>query len=246
MRVGLFVPCYVDAFEPEVGDRHPRAAGAARLHGGIPLRPDVLWSADGQYRLPRRSRRHRSAVREELFRLRLCRRAVGILRPPSPRASHRDPPDRRVAPRPCSTYELVEFLHDVLKVEDLPWTNFPQQGRLSHQLQRLAGIHHARPSELVKPYYSKPSTSAPRQGCRARRSRPAGRVLRLRRTFSVFEPAVFGQDGYDKVATRTAPAPNWSSRRIPPVSCIRRAAPSAWALPLKYIHIAQVLNGATA
>jgi L-lactate dehydrogenase complex protein LldE len=47
MRIGLFVPCYIDAFFSRGGHRDTRAARALRARGGLPARSDLLRPADG-------------------------------------------------------------------------------------------------------------------------------------------------------------------------------------------------------
>jgi len=61
MKIGLFIPCYIDAFFPEVGVCHtadPRAASACSVD--YPLEQNLLRPADGQTAAARKdARRHR-------------------------------------------------------------------------------------------------------------------------------------------------------------------------------------------
>ena len=54
------------------------------------------------------------------------------------------------------TYELVEFLHDVLKVEAFPWARFPHKVGLHNGCGALRGLQDARVTEVREPPFSKP------------------------------------------------------------------------------------------
>lgn len=156
MRVGLFVPCYVDAFEPEVG--------IATLELLERLGCTVEYPYDqtccGQP-MANTGCHAEAAATEALFVKNFS--GFDYVVAPSGSCVHQVREHLTAIPQTdavrhvrASTYELVEFLHDVLKVEDLPWTNFPHKVAYHTNCNALRGIHHARPSELVKPYYSKP------------------------------------------------------------------------------------------
>jgi len=51
MKIGLFVPCYVDTFFPEVGIATLELLERLGVRV-VPARPDVLRPADGEQRLP--------------------------------------------------------------------------------------------------------------------------------------------------------------------------------------------------
>ncbi len=65
--------------------RDARAARAARHRRRLSPGPDMLWSADGQQRLPQRGGGDRKALRQELRRIRLHRRPFRKLRAPHSR-----------------------------------------------------------------------------------------------------------------------------------------------------------------
>ena len=61
-------------------------------------------------------------------------------------ATEQTPQVRKVR---AATRELVEFLHDDLKVADLPWAAFPHKVGLHDSCTAVRGLGHARPSERV-------------------------------------------------------------------------------------------------
>src|ERR1700687_1986508 len=101
-------------------------------------------------------RRYRGAVRAQLLRLRLRRLTVRQLR------HHvRDNFDAieqtdEVKEVRSRTFELVEFLHDILKVDAFPWARFPHRVALHNSCGTRRGLKHALPSELHEPFFSKP------------------------------------------------------------------------------------------
>ena len=79
-RVALFVTCLVDLFRPTRRLCRGQAARGCRLHGRGAARADLLRPAGLQFRRPGRRQGDRPPGHRRLCRLRLCRRAVGLLR----------------------------------------------------------------------------------------------------------------------------------------------------------------------
>ena len=247
MRVGLFVPCYVDAFEPEVG--------IATLELLERLGCTVEYPFDqtccGQP-MTNTGCHAEAAATEALFVKNFS--GFDYVVAPSGSCVHQVREHLTAIPQTdevrhvrASTYELVEFLHDVLKVEDLPWANFPHKVAYHTNCNALRGIHHARPTELVKPYFSKPLDLL--------RLVKGVELVDLARpdeccgfggTVSVFEPAVSAKMGYDKVADQNRAGADYVVSADSSCLMHQKGCAERLGLPLKYIHIAQVLNGAAA
>ncbi|MBP1179692.1 (Fe-S)-binding protein [Methylobacterium sp. PvR107] len=247
MRVGLFVPCYVDAFEPEVG--------IATLELLERLGCTVEYPFDqtccGQP-MTNTGCHAEAAATEALFVKNFS--GFDYVVAPSGSCVHQVREHLTAIPQTdevrhvrASTFELVEFLHDVLKVEALPWANFPHKVAYHGNCNALRGIHHARPSELVKPYFSKPLDLL--------RLVDGVELVDLARpdeccgfggTFSVFEPAVSAKMGYDKVADQNRAGAAYVVSADSSCLMHQKGCAERLGLPLKYIHIAQVLNGAAA
>ena len=156
MRIALFIPSYIDAFFPEVGiatlellERFGREVVCPpnQTCCGQPM-ANSGFNAD-------------CAATEALF----VRNFSGfdyVVAPSGSCVHHvRDNFDaieqtdavREVRSR---TYELVEFLHDILQVDALPWAHFPHRVGLYNSCGTLRRLKHAHPSELHEPFYSKP------------------------------------------------------------------------------------------
>lgn len=247
MRVGLFVPCYVDAFEPEVGI----ATLELLERFGCTVEYPFDQTCCGQP-MTNTGCHAEAAATEALFVKNFS--GFDYVVAPSGSCVHQVREHLTAIPQTdevrhvrASTYELVEFLHDVLKVEALPWANFPHKVTYHANCNALRGIHHARPSELVKPYYSKPLDLL--------RLVKGVELVDLARpdeccgfggTFSVFEPAVSAKMGYDKVADQNRAGAEYVVSADSSCLMHQKGCAERLGLPLRYIHIAQVLNGAAA
>ncbi|GJE48331.1 Lactate utilization protein A [Methylobacterium tardum] len=247
MRVGLFVPCYVDAFEPEVGI----ATLELLERFGCTVEYPFDQTCCGQP-MTNTGCHAEAAATEALFVKNFS--GFDYVVAPSGSCVHQVREHLTAIPQTdevrhvrASTYELVEFLHDVLKVEALPWANFPHKVAYHGNCNALRGIHHARPSELVKPYFSKPLDLL--------RLVNGVELVDLARpdeccgfggTFSVFEPAVSAKMGYDKVADQNRAGAAYVVSADSSCLMHQKGCAERLGLTLKYIHIAQVLNGAAA
>ncbi|SFJ48272.1 (Fe-S)-binding protein [Methylobacterium brachiatum] len=247
MRVGLFVPCYVDAFEPEVGI----ATLELLERFGCAVEYPFDQTCCGQP-MANTGCHAEAAATEALFVKNFS--GFDYVVAPSGSCVHQVrehltaiPQTDEVKKVRASTYELVEFLHDVLKVESLPWAEFPHKVAYHGNCNALRGIHHARPSEIVRPYFSKPLDLL--------RLVKGVELVDLARpdeccgfggTFSVFEPAVSAKMGYDKVADQNRAGAQYVVSADSSCLMHQKGCAERLGLPLRYIHIAQVLNGAAA
>lgn len=247
MRVGLFVPCYVDAFEPEVGI----ATLELLERVGCTVEYPFDQTCCGQP-MANTGCHAEAAATEALFVKNFS--GFDYVVAPSGSCVHQVrehltaiPQTDEVKKVRASTYELVEFLHDVLKIEALPWAEFPHKVAYHGNCNALRGIHHARPSEIVKPYFSKPLDLL--------RLVKGVELVDLARpdeccgfggTFSVFEPAVSAKMGYDKVADQNRAGADYVVSADSSCLMHQKGCAERLGLPLRYIHIAQVLNGAAA
>ena len=247
MRIGLFVPCYVDAFEPEVG------IATLELLERFDL--DVTYPYDqtccGQP-MTNTGCHAEAAATEALFVKNFS--GFDYVVTPSGSCAHQVREHLTAIPQTPEvtavrerTFELVEFLHDVLKVEAFPWANFPHRIAYHSNCNALRGIHHARPSELNALAFSKPLDLLAMV--------PGIDVVKLARpdeccgfggTFSVFEPAVSAKMGYDKVADQARAGAEYVVSADSSCLMHQKGCADRVGVPLKFIHIARILNGATA
>jgi L-lactate dehydrogenase complex protein LldE len=94
------------------------------------------------------------------------------------------------------TFELVEFLHDIQKVEAFPWAHFPHRVGLHNSCGTLRRLKHAKPSELREPFFSKPLDLLSKvKGIQFVTPARPDECCGFGGTFSVFEGNRLDQDG---------------------------------------------------
>jgi L-lactate dehydrogenase complex protein LldE len=244
MRVGLFVPCYVDAFFPEVG--------IATLQLLERLDVEVVYPLDqtccGQ--MMANSGSQKDAAGAEALFVENFRQFDHIVTPSGSCAYHVREHLDAIAPtaeaqkvRSC-TYELVEFLHDVLKVEAFPWAEFPHKVGLHNSCSTLRKLRTAKASEIDEPIFSKPLDllRKVRDIEFATPSRP-DECCGFGGTFSIFEEPVSAKMGYDKIADHHRAGAKYIVSAD--MSCLmhQKGCAERVGVDIRFIHIAQILNG---
>ncbi len=247
MNVGLFIPCYVDSFFPEVG--------IATLELLERFDVDVVYPLDqtccGQP-MANSGCEGDAAATEALF----VRNFAGFdyIVTPSGSCTHHVrehltaiPQTEDVVNVRKRTYELVEFLHDVLGVRDFPWAEFPHAVGLHNGCSSLRALRTAKMSEIDGPSFSKPMTLLSAvKGIRFVTPQRPDECCGFGGTFSVFEEPVSARMGYDKVQDHHAAGAEYIVSAD--MSCLmhQKGCAERLGLSLKFIHVAQILNGARA
>lgn len=247
MRIGLFVPCYVDAFEPEVGI----ATLELLERFGLTVEYPYDQTCCGQP-MTNTGCHGEAAATEALFVKNFS--GFDYVVAPSGSCVHQVrehltaiPQTDEVRAVRARTFELVEFLHDVLKIEDLPWAAFPHKVAYHSNCNALRGIGHARPTELNRPFFSKPLSLLKKvKGLEVVDLTRPDECCGFGGTFSVFEPAVSAKMGYDKVTDQARAGAEYVVSADSSCLMHQKGCAERLGVPLKYIHIAQVLNGAAA
>ena len=143
------------------------------------------------------------------------------------------------------TYELVEFLHDIQQVDALPWARFPHRVGLHNSCGTLRRLNHAHASELHEPFYSKPMDLLSKVvGIEFVMPERPDECCGFGGTFSVFEETVSAKMGYDKVRDHARAGAEYIVSAD--TSCLmhQKGCAERIGVPIKFIHIAQILNGA--
>lgn len=244
MKVGLFVPCYVDAFFPEVG--------VATLELLERLGVDVEYPLDqtccGQPMA--NAGCHADAAPVEALFARNFARFDCVVTPSGSCTHHvRDhltaiPQTTEVDKLRRSTYELVEFLHDVLRVREFPWARFPHKVGIHIGCSTLRALRSASMSELQGEAWSKPRTLlAAVSGIEIVAPQRPDECCGFGGTFSVVEEPVSARMGYDKVNDHVRAGAEYIVS--PDMSCLmhQKGCAERLGLPVGFLHIAQVLNG---
>lgn len=245
MRVGLFIPCYVDAFFPEVG--------VATLEILERFGVDVSYPLDqtccGQP-MANSGCQDDAASAETLFVANF--KEFDYIVTPSGSCTHHVrshfdaiPQTAEVTKVRGSVYELVEFLHDVLKVGEFPWAEFPHRVGLHNTCSTLRDLRTASASEINEPFFSKPLDLLRKvKGIEFVTPERPDECCGFGGTFSVFEEPVSAKMGYDKVNDHLRAGAEYIVSAD--MSCLmhQKGCAARLGLDIKFIHIAQILNGA--
>jgi L-lactate dehydrogenase complex protein LldE len=247
MKVGLFIPCYVDAFFPEVGIATLELLERFELDVHYPLDQTCCGQP-----MANSGCHDDAAATEKLF----VKNFTGfdyIVTPSGSCAHHvREhltavPQNAKTQQIRSHTFELVEFLHDVLQVREFPWAKFPHKVGIHIGCSTLRGLREASFSEVNGPRFSKPrALLSAVKGIKIVEPQRVDECCGFGGTFSVFEEPVSAKMGYDKVNDHAKAGAEYIVS--PDMSCLmhQKGCAERLGLGVKFIHIAQVLNGARA
>jgi L-lactate dehydrogenase complex protein LldE len=244
MKVALFVPCYVDAFFPEVA--------IATLELLEKLGCEVHYPLDqtccGQP-LANSGCESEAAGAEALF----VRNFAGFDHVVAPSGScvhhvreHFGAADDGDAARRvrAACHDLVDFLHDVLQVREFPWAEFAHTVGLHVGCSSLRKLGQASFSEHAGQVFSKPhALLSAVKGIRFASPKRPDECCGFGGTFSVTEEPVSARMGYDKVLDHAQAGAEFIVSGD--MSCLmhQKGCAERMGSPLRFLHIAQVLNG---
>ena len=247
MKAALFIPCYVDAVFPEVGI----ATLELLERFGVEVTYPLNQTCCGQP-MANSGCHDDAAAAEALFVKNFA--GFDYIVGPSGSCVHHIRENLTAIPQTPetakvrrNTYELVEFLHDVLKVGEFPWAEFPHAVGLHNGCASLRALRTAKMSEIEEPFFSKPLDLLTRvKGIRFVTPQRPDECCGFGGTFSVFEEPVSAKMGYDKVNDHQQAGAEYIVSAD--MSCImhQKGCAERLGLPIKFIHIAQILNGARA
>src|SRR6516162_9364468 len=215
MRVGLFIPCYIDAFFP--------AVGIATLELLERLGLEVIYPLDqtccGQ--MMANSGSQKDAVGAEALFVENFAQFDHIVTPSGSCAYHvRDHLD------------AIEDTEQVCKVG------------LHNSCGTLRKLRTAKASEIDEPFFSKPINLLSKvQGIQFVTPARPDECCGFGGTFSIFEEPVSAKMGYDKVADHHAAGAEYIVSAD--MSCLmhQKGCAERVGLDIRFIHIAQILNG---
>jgi L-lactate dehydrogenase complex protein LldE len=244
MKVALFIPCYVDAFFPEVGIATLELLERLGLDVAYPLDQTCCGQPMAN------SGCHADAAgAEKLFVTNFA--GFDCIVGPSGSCVHhvRDhfiaiPQTPEVTAVRQRTFELVEFLHDIVKVRAFPWAAFPHKVGLHNGCSTLRALREASTTEIVEPHFSKPlDLLSTVKGIEFVKPERPDECCGFGGTFSVFEEPVSARMGQDKVSDHARAGAEYIVSAD--MSCLmhQKGCAERLGLPVKFIHIAQILNG---
>jgi L-lactate dehydrogenase complex protein LldE len=245
MKVGLFIPCYIDAFFPEVGIATLELLERLGVEVVYPLDQTCCGQPMGNSGCQEDAR-----ATEALFVKNFA--AFDYIVGPTGSCTHHIRDNLTAIPQTPdvvrvrrNAYELVEFLHDIVGVREFPWAEFPHAVGLHNGCSSLRALRTAKATEIAEPPFSKPMDLLSKvKGIRFVSPKRPDECCGFGGTFSVFEEPVSAKMGYDKVTDHLSAGAEYIVSAD--MSCImhQRGCAERMGVPIKFIHIAQILNGA--
>ncbi len=245
MKVALFVPCFIDAFYPEVGIATLELLERLGCEVDYPLEQTCCGQP-----MANSGAQVQAAGAERVY----ARCFAGydyIVGPSASCVSHVRDHLTAIAQTDdvrhvrASTYELVEFLHDVLGVREFPWAEFPHRVGLHNSCSALRHLHEASISEIGGVPFSKPLELLRHvKGIEFVTPARPDECCGFGGTFAVTEAAVSVRMGQDKVVDHVSAGAQYIVSGD--MSCLmhQQGCAERMKADLRFIHIAQVLNGA--
>lgn len=244
MDVALFVPCFINVLYPQVGIATLELLEKLGCNVQVPLDQTCCGQP-----MATSGCHSDAAAAEALFvdNFAGCEYIVG----PSASCVHhirrhlfaiaQTPAVKQVRAR---TFELVEFIHDILGVRDFPWAKLDRRVGLHNSCSALRGLDQAATSEIPEQRVSKARTLLEGvAGIRFAQPRRPDECCGFGGIFSMFEEAVSVRMGEDKVRDHSdAGAELIVSADM---SCLMHQAGCAQrqGASVGFAHIAEVLNG---
>ncbi|MBO5995626.1 MAG: (Fe-S)-binding protein [Acetobacter sp.] len=246
-KIGLFIPCYIDAFFPKVGIATLELLEKCGQNVEYPMAQTCCGQPLANVGC------HSDAAEAEALFVRHFSRYDAIVVPSGSCAHHvRDrfesiSQTEEVRHVRSHIYELVEFLHDILEVQAFPWAEFPHKVGIHNGCSTLRSLRTASMSELGEPFFSKPQALLSRvKGISFVTPERPDECCGFGGTFSITEEAVSIRMGLDKVQDYYKAGAEYivsadSSCLMHQQGCAEHAG-----VPIRFIHIAEILNGAQA
>jgi L-lactate dehydrogenase complex protein LldE len=239
MKIGLFIPCYVDAVYPEVG----MATYKLLRHLGIEVVYPQHQTCCGQPMANAGFERQSTSLAtkfEELFQgfdyvVAPSVSCTAFVRLNYPRLlNHRCEAAERVM-------DVVEFLHDVVKVNK-PLGSFPYKVSLHNSCHGVRELGLSSPSEMhIHPFNKIKNLLSLVQGIEIVEPERPDECCGFGGMFSVEETAVSAQMGHDKVMRHSATGASYITG--PDCSCLMHMAGIAkkQGLDIGFKHVVEIL-----
>ncbi|CAI3927273.1 (Fe-S)-binding protein [Commensalibacter communis] len=244
MEVGLFIPCYMDALEPEVGISTLKLLERFDINVTYPFDQTCCGQP-----MTNTGCHTEAAETEKLFVKNFSQFDYIVMPSGSCTNQVRHHFDAikqtdEVQHVRNNTYDLVEFLHDILKVEDFPWASFSHKVAIHYNCNALRGLRHASMSERREPFFSKPKDLLSKvKGIEFVDLERPDECCGFGGTFSVFEEGVSAKMGQDKVMDQHRSGAEYVISADSSCLMHQKGCAMRMGVDLKYAHIAQILNG---
>lgn len=240
MKIGLFIPCYVDALYPEVGVSTFKLLSSLGVNVEYPRRQTCCGQPMGNAGF-----RNLSSKLVDNFD-KLFRDFDYVVSPSASCTAYIRYFHPEIADHNCEaagkTVDLVEFLHDVLKVESLP-SVFPHVVSVHNSCHGVRELGLSSPSEKNVPQANKViDLLSLVGGITVKQPDRRDECCGFGGMFAIEESGVSHRMGLDKLNRHIQTGAEFVTG--PDSSCLMhlQGIAKTHSLPIKFIHIAQILS----
>lgn len=242
MKIGLFVPCYVDAVYPEVGIATYKLLTHLGLEVDYPMNQTCCGQPMANAGFQTKAQKMATDF-DEMFKpfdyvvapSASCAAFVKLHHPHLLHGKQECSAAKRVM-------DVVEFLHDVLKVTSLPG-KFPHVVSVHNSCHGVRELGLSSPSERNIPMYSKIKDLLQLvEGITVKEPERPDECCGFGGMFSIEEPAVSVQMGKDKLKRHMATGAEFITG--PDSSCLMhmQGVAKREQMPIQFIHVVQILS----
>ena len=242
MKIGLFVPCYVDAVYPEVGIATYKLLTHLGLEVDYPMNQTCCGQPMANAGFQTKAQKM-AADFDEMFKpfdyvvapSASCAAFVKLHHPHLLHGKQECSAAKRVM-------DVVEFLHDVLKVTSLPG-KFPHVVSVHNSCHGVRELGLSSPSERNIPMYSKIKDLLQLvEGITVKEPERPDECCGFGGMFSIEEPAVSVQMGKEKLKRHMATGAEFITG--PDSSCLMhmQGVAKREQMPIQFIHVVQILS----
>ena len=241
MKIGLFIPCYVDALYPEVGVATYKLLTSLGLDVDYPLEQTCCGQPMANAGFEKMADKLAKSFDEKFADFDYvvapsasCAAFVKINYPRLLKGKHECQTSQKIM-------DVVEFLHDIVKPTSLP-SRFPHVVSVHNSCHGVRELGLSSPSERNIPSFSKIKDLLQRvQGITVKEPERVDECCGFGGMFSVEEQAVSVQMGTDKIERHMATGAEYITG--PDSSCLMHMQGIAKRLnkPVKFIHVVQIL-----
>lgn len=242
MKIGLFVPCYVDAVYPEVGIATYKLLTHLGLEVDYPMNQTCCGQPMANAGFQTKAQKM-AANFDEMFKpfdyvVAPSASCAAFVKLHHPHLLH----GKQECSAAKKVMDVVEFLHDVLKVTSLPG-KFPHVVSVHNSCHGVRELGLSSPSERNIPMYSKIKDLLQLvEGITVKEPERPDECCGFGGMFSIEEPAVSVQMGKDKLKRHMATGAEFITG--PDSSCLMhmQGVAKREQMPIQFIHVVQILS----
>lgn len=245
MKVGLFIPCYVDALYPHVGIATYKLLKQLGVEVEYPQKQTCCGQPMGNAGFQQKAEK----LVEDYDKL--FAKYDYVVAPSASCAAYVRFFHPGIVKHECrtaqKTMDVVEFIHDVIKPKALPWAKFHHKVSLHNSCHGVRELGLSSPSERNIPRFNKIKDLLQMvEGIDIREPERVDECCGFGGMFSIEEPDVSARMGHDKIARHVATGAEYITG--PDSSCLMHMQgllkKNKQQDKIKFIHVVEILaNG---